>query len=119
MIGIRTVFEAFFASEAGLAVYGLFIVALVDFALGTMAAFRDKTFTLEAVGAWLRKHIAGRVMPLTIMLLFGYFGDQPLLYAGAAVGATTYVSETIGSILASWGPKRNGEPRELQPVPTD
>lgn len=118
-MALRTAFEAFFASEAGLAVYGLFVVALVDFAMGTLAAIRDKTFTLDAVAAWLRKHIAGRVMPLTVMLLFGWFGDQPLLYAGAAVGATTYVTETIGSIMSSWGPVKKGEAREIQPVPID
>lgn len=115
MTGFQTTINAFFTSESGLAVYGLIVVALLDFLLGIAAAFRDGTFQLDAVAAWVRKHIGGRVLPITLILLFGYFGNQPILTVAAVPMALAYVAETVGSILKSWGPGV----REVQAVPTD
>lgn len=119
--------KAFFASPAGQAGILMLVLAFVDFALGILAAFRDGTFTLDAVAAWLRKHVAGRVLPIWIMLFAGHFtagisvqtplGDLPVqlpLLGIATFAALTYIAETLGSIAASWGPKR-----EAQKVPVD
>src|SRR5687767_13536805 len=111
---MQTALTAFFASPAGIAVYSVLGIALLDFILGVFAAIRDKTFQLDAVAAWLRKHIAGRVMPIVVMLIFGYFGQQDIISAGAAAMAALYGAETLGSIMNSWGPNR-----AVQPVPTD
>jgi hypothetical protein len=104
---------AFFQTEAGLAVQGVLVVALVDFLLGVMAAFRDGTFALDAVAAWLRKHVAGRVGPIAALLFVGHFGAQPLLVVTGLGAAGLYVAETIGSIKASWASNR------VQSVPED
>jgi hypothetical protein len=106
--------EAFFQSQAGAGLYAMIVVAFADFLLGTLAAIRDRTFTLEAVAAWLRKHLAGRVLPIGLLLLLGYFGNQAALLLLAVPAGAAYVLETIGSIAASWGPNR-----ALQPVPED
>jgi hypothetical protein len=104
----------FFQTEAGLALYGVLILAFVDFGLGVAAAFRDDTFSLDALAAFLRKHIAGRVFPIALLLMAGHFGSQPALLALGLAGAAAYVLETIGSIRDSWG-KTN----RVQPVPED
>ena len=96
--------SAFFASNSGIAVYGVLVLAFVDFALGVMAAIRDKTFTLDVVAAYLRSHVVGRVFPITLLLAAGYFGNQDALTALGLVSAAAYLAETIGSISTSWGP---------------
>lgn len=114
MVGIKDALEAFLSSPEGVAFYGVLILALADFVLGTFAAFRDGTFSLDAVAAFLRKHIAGRVAPIAFLLALGYYAGQPALSAIGAAGAAAYTLETIGSIRASWGSNRNE-----QPVPKD
>ena len=104
---------AFFASPSGLAIYGVLVVAIADFLLGVAAAFRDGTFTLDSVAAYLRKHIAGRVVPISILLGLGYVANQPALTALGAASAAIYVMETIGSIRDSWG---GGEAKQAVPV---
>jgi hypothetical protein len=109
-----TALQAFFADPAGLAVQAMLVVAFTDFALGTFAAFRDGTFELDAVAAFLRKHIAGRVAPIALLVAVGYFAQQPLFSAAGLAGAGIYVAETVASIMSSWGPRRTE-----QPVPKD
>lgn len=106
--------KAFFTDPAGMALQLMLIVAFTDFALGVMAAYRDSTLQLNAIAAFLRKHIVGRVFPIGLMLIVGYVGNVPLFYAAGIAGAAAYTLETIGSILASWGPNR-----AVQPVPVD
>jgi hypothetical protein len=113
---------AFFSAPAGQAALAVLIVAIVDLVLGVAAAFRDDTFQLDSVGAWLRKHIAGRVIPIWVLLFVGHFtagisfGDVPVLLGVGLAAAGLYVAETIGSIMSLWGPAKN---REVQAVPQD
>jgi hypothetical protein len=60
--------EAFLASEGGLALKAALVVAFADFATGSFAALRDGTFALDALAAFLRTHILGRVAPLGTLL---------------------------------------------------
>jgi len=117
----------FIASEAGLAVQGLLVVAFVDFVTGTFAALRDGTFAIDAVGAWIRKHIAGRVAPIGTLLVVGYFGGAAgqVVIAGALVAAAAYVTETAGSILGNSTPPAPSDAKaetaaaSVNPVPTE
>ena len=117
----------FIASEAGLAVQGLLLVAFADFATGTFAALRDGTFAVDAIAAWIRKHIAGRVAPIATLLVVGYFGgpSAQLFLGGAIVAAAAYVTETAGSILGNLNPpapsdvKAESAAAQVNPVPTE
>lgn len=114
--------QEFFATELGLAVYGVLIATAADLVFGVIAALRDGSFQLDALAAVLRKHVLGRVAPIFGMLLFGHVGNQPLLLAAGLTGAGLYVAETFGSILDSFqAPK--GEAVEVtvesNPVPQD
>ncbi len=106
--------QTFFDSDSGKAVYAVLIIAIVDFLLGTLAAFRDGTFTLDSVAAALRKHGAGRVLPIALLLIAGYFADQAALSSLGLVAAAAYLAETVGSIAESWAPGHG-----VQKVPVD
>lgn len=118
--------EAFLASDGGLALKGAVIAAFADFATGSFAALRDGTFTGDALAAFLRKHILGRVAPLGTLLVLGYYGGEAssTFFVGAAIaGLTAYAGETAASIWGNFnppdapGPETSAEARN--PVPTD
>lgn len=120
--------RAFLDSPAGVALLAMVGVAFADFLTGTFAALRDGTFALDAVAAFLRKHIAGRVGPIGILLLLGYFGGGTigqLFLASAIASATAYSAETAASILSNLNPpspsteKAASPAAILNPVPTE
>ena len=105
--------QQFFSDPVGMAVQAVLVVVFVDFMLSVAAAYRDKTFTWSVVDAFLRSQVMGRVVPITLMLLAGYFGNQPLITALGIAGAAAYVTATVASFAAKWGTNR-----VVQPVPT-
>jgi hypothetical protein len=118
----------FLASDAGLALKGLLLVAFLDFATGTLAALRDGTFALDALAAFVRKHILGRVAPIALLLTVGYFGGESgqVFLVGAIAAATAYVAETASSVWGNLVPPKASvaqavtNPATLvNPVPTE
>lgn len=119
--------QAFIASEAGMALQGLVLVAFADFVTGVFAAVRDGTFAMDAVAAWVRKHLAGRVFPIGTLLLLAYFGGDAgkLFLAGAAAAAAAYVAETVASVWGNLNPPKAADVKDvtaaaaLNPIPED
>ena len=117
----------FVASEAGVAVQGLLVVAFLDFVTGAFAAFRDGTFATDALAAWVRKHIAGRVAPIATLLVVGYFAGEvgKVFMAGAIAASAAYVLETAASIWGNVNPPKASDVKDttaaaaLNPVPED
>ena len=121
----------FLDSEAGLALKALLVVAFLDFATGTLAAFRDGTFALDAIAAFVRKHILGRVAPIGLLLTVGYFGGAAgqVFLAGAVAAAAAYVAETAASVWGNVNPPKasddvpdnakQAKALNANPVPTD
>lgn len=113
----------FLQSTAGLAVKGALVAAFLDFAFGVFAAIRDGTFAIDALAAFLRKHLVGRVLPCTALAVAAYYTGDPLMIATAAGGLTTYAAETLGSIYGSVRPPAASEdvtPATLiNPIPQD
>lgn len=110
--------SSFFETPGGTAVVALFALAALDFALGVLAALRDGTFQVGSLAAWVRKHIAGRVLPITAVLVVGHLAGglsidsaEDLLSPGTILtgigiaAATAYILETIGSVRDSLTPK--------------
>jgi hypothetical protein len=97
--------QAFLSSTEGIALQAMLGLAFADFVLGVLAAVRDGTFELEAIAAFLRKHLVGRVLPIGLLLLGTYyFGgiDEALGLGGAAlVAAAAYTAETASSLKSS------------------
>lgn len=119
--------KEFLNSQAGLALEGLVVVAFADFLTGSFAALRDGTFALDAIAAFVRKHILGRVAPIGTLLVVGYFGGPSgTLFMGAAIaGATAYIAETAASVLGNVFPPKESDLKDatvaatLNPVPED
>lgn len=115
----------FLESPAGLAVKAALAAAFIDFATGVLAASRDGTFALDAIAAFVRKHLMGRVLPLASILAAGYFAGDELLIGGAVAGLTAYAAETVASVWGNLNPPKASEvveanvAEEVNPVPTD
>lgn len=110
-----------FNSLPGQAIYGVLGLAFLDFILGVFAAVRDNTFKLDSVAAFVRSQLLGKVFPLTALILFGVLVNQAALTDLGYAGALAFTAATVGSIIASWGPKGVsvlGAQRDpTQPVP--
>lgn len=109
----------FLNSQAGQAILAMVGVAFADFATGAFAALRDGTFALDAVAAFLRKHIAGRVGPIATLLALGYFSGgtlSQLFMVAALASAAAYVAETAASILGNINPPAPSEVAEESPA---
>jgi hypothetical protein len=117
--------QLFFDSPAGLAVKGALVAAFLDFVTGSFAALRDGTFALDALAAFLRKHILGRVAPLTALLAGAYVSGDQVLSAFAIGGLTAYAAETISSVMGNLNPPKDSDVKDntaaaaLNPVPTE
>ena len=107
--------KGFFDTPAGQAVIAVGLLATADFVIGVFAAFRDNVFTMDAVAAWLRKTLTGRVMPIFGVLFVGHLLGGLTLDDGASsivspgtiitsiglVAATAYILEVIASMRES------------------
>lgn len=120
--------NAFLNSTAGTALVAMLGVAFADFITGVFAALRDGTFALDAIAAFLRKHIWGRVAPIGTLLVIGYFGGEgigQLFLVAAIAAATAYAAETASSILGNLNPPKESDvkaetPAEaVNPIPTE
>lgn len=111
------------ASPAGLAIKGALIAAFLDFAFGVFAAFKDGTFAIDALAAFVRKHLLGRVLPCSILAVAGYYSGDALMISAAAAALTAYAGETLGSIYGSIRPPAASEEvsaeTTINPIPTD
>jgi hypothetical protein len=123
-----TALTDFLNSQAGTVLIAMLLVAFADFLTGSFAALRDGTFQLDALAAFIRKHIWGRVAPIGVLLFIGYFGGGTagqLFLASAIASATAYAAETAASILGNLNPPKSGDVKDntaaakLNPVPKD
>lgn len=117
---IRIILSEFFHTPAGTTIVALFGLAIVDLVLGVIAALRDETFQLQAIDAWVRKTLLGRLLMPTVLLIAGYLlggiqltGDVTtqltspgawLTTAGLTAAATVLLG-LVGSIQESLQPK--------------
>lgn len=115
--------QVFFNSLPGQTIYAMVGLAFLDLVLGAAAAFRDGTFKLDAIAAFIRSQLVGRVFGIALLIIAGTALKQDLLTAAGYAAAALYTAETVGSIIASWGPKDAnilGAQRDaVQPVPQD
>jgi hypothetical protein len=115
----------FLNSTAGLATKGMLVAAFLDFAFGVFAAGRDGSFSLDALAAFVKKHLLGRVLPIGTLLFVGYLSNDTAMSAAGGVAAAAYTLETLGSIYGSIKPPAESaakvEAAEAagNPIPTD
>lgn len=95
----------------------LFLFGFADLILGTLRALSGGTFKLELWDTWVRASLAGRIGPLTIVLLLGRIVtvaapkalvipgiDLSILTAGGIAAAVPYLFSTLKSIIDSVNP---------------
>ena len=96
--------ETFLNDPAGLALKGMLVAAFVDLAFGVFAALKDGSFSIDAIAAFVRKHLLGRVGPIGVLLAIGYFNHDVVMTAAGTAAGAAYVIETMGSIYGSIKP---------------
>jgi hypothetical protein len=101
--------QAFLADPAGLALKAMLLWAFLDFATGTFAALKDGTFALEVLGAFIRKHILGRVAPIAVLLAAAHFTGDLALAGGAIAAAAAYTLETMSSVKGNFLPPKKSD----------
>lgn len=112
-------------SPAGVAIKGALVAAFLDFAFGVFAAAKDGSFALDALAAFVRKHLLGRVFPVSLLSIIGYYSGDVAMIAAAGVSLTAYTAETLASIYGSIRPPAPSEVREVDaevdvnPIPAD
>ena len=89
------------------AIIAVAVLAVLDFVTGSLRAIANSTFTLDAFDVWVRKQIAGRVIPIILVLVSGTIvGDIGVgdfhfnvLTATALLAAATFAVSTAKSIV--------------------
>lgn len=94
---------------ANAAAVGVVLLALLDFALGTVRALSDGTWKPEYMSSWVRAQLLGHVIPIILILAFaqvigtlsiGDFKLNVLMIAGLAAAAS-YAVVTAKSVTDS------------------
>lgn len=109
--------KAFFATPVGYAIYATLATVVIAFISGVASAVRDGTFTWQAIDAFVRADLLGRVVPIFIFLFGGYaLGADPAgaaLTAAGLAAAAAYVATTVAAVLAKWTQgQKQGVPEE-------
>jgi len=97
---------ALMEGPAGMAMSGVVILAIVELVTGIAKAFASKQFDVTLVDAWVRKTVAGRVIPILILLIAGeavpdmsVLGlDINILSTTGLAAAATFAVAALGSI---------------------
>ena len=117
--------SAFLNDPLGLAVKGALVAAFLDFAFGVFAAFKDGTFALDALASFVRKHLLGRVFPVSLLAITAYVTADATMAAAAIAALAAYTVETLASIYGSIKPPAMSVTAEskaaeaVNPVPVD
>lgn len=93
-------------------------VAILDLLTGISRAVANGTFQLGLVDVWVRTQIAGRVIPIVLVLVFGtVIGNIQLgafsvniLTTAALTAAGVFVAATAASIVANLQPSTPDRP---------
>ena len=83
------------------------ILPLLDLITGVLRAIANKTFTLDALDVWVRTKVAGRVLPIILVLVAGEaVGDVTVgsfsfnvVTIAAMAAAVTFVAAEAKSII--------------------
>ena len=101
MEDITTTLRAFLDTPSGLAIKALLVGTFVTFALGIVAAVRDKTFSLVFIDSFVRSTVMGRVVPVAIVLAVGYIADEQVLTSAGVLTAAAVAAGMIASAVDS------------------
>jgi hypothetical protein len=108
-----TLIRDLFNGPTGVAIIGIAILWLVELVTGISRAFASKQFDWELVDVSVRTQLAGRVIPIVVVLIAGAAAPDlsvlgvsinVLTTAGLAASAT-YAAAAIASIVGNLNPQ--------------
>jgi hypothetical protein len=110
--------HAAFQGPTGIAITGVAILGILELVTGALRAFAAKQFKIELVDTWVRTDLAGRILPITVVLIAGAaapdlsaLGVQvDILTATGLAGAAVYAASTLASIVANVNPAAADSP---------
>jgi hypothetical protein len=102
------------------ALQGVLLVALLELATGILRAFASKQFDFALVDVWVRTQLAGRVLPILLVLIASRVGggikvgdtDLNLLWAAGIAAAAVYAASAVKSIMDNLTQKTDTKPTE-------
>ncbi len=124
MEGLKEFVRAVFADQAtDYLIALLFLLTITSFVLGTLRAFASGQFDVSLWDTFVRADVAGRVLPLTIVLVLGRVVavgapgvleipglNLSVLTGAGAIAAVPYVVGKIQSIIANVNPSATDTP---------
>lgn len=89
------------------ALTGIVVLGLLEWGTGTLRAIADKTFQLSLLDTWVRTQLAGRILPVALVLIVGEaapsisFGDFSfsIVTAAGLAAAAGYAAGAAKSII--------------------
>jgi hypothetical protein len=110
-----------FQGPTGVAIWGVSTLAALELVTGVLKALAKSTFKFELIDVWVRTQLAGRILPIVVVLAAGVVAPDfsvlglevnPLTTLGLA-GAATYATTAIASVID------NVRPETPDPLPTE
>lgn len=93
-------------------IVALFVVGILELVLGIIRAVSGGQFQLALIDVWVRTQLAGRILPIVLVLIVGIvfppvtlggFSFSPITIA-ANTAAAVYLAAAAASIVASLNP---------------
>lgn len=102
-----------FAGTTGVAIYGVAILGLVELVTGILRAFASKQFDVALIDVWVRTQLAGRILPIVIILVAGAAAPDlsvlgvsvNILSTSGVAAAAVYAASALASIVGSVNPQ--------------
>jgi hypothetical protein len=118
MEGISEFIKAVFSDQRANVVLALIVaLPIIDWVTGSLRAIANRTFTWAAFDVFVRTQLAGRAVPLTILIIVGRVIsvaapaelqipglDLSLLTGAGIVAAVPFLAVLIGSIISNVNP---------------
>ena len=103
---------AAFQGPTGIAIWGVALLGALELVTGILKAVAKSQFTFDLVDVWVRTQLAGRILPIVVVLIAGAASPDfsvlgldvnPLTTLGLA-GAATYAASALASIVNNVNP---------------
>ena len=112
-MGFGSLVVAAFQGPTGVAITGVAVLGLLELITGALRAFASGQFAWSLVDTWVRTDLAGRILPITVVLIAGaaapdlsVLGVQvDILTTTGLAAAAVYAAATLASIVGSVNPQ--------------
>jgi hypothetical protein len=110
-----------FQGTTGTAIYGIAILGILELITGVLKAITKNVFSFMLVDVWVRTQLAGRILPIVVVLIAGAAApdlsvlgiEVNVLTATGLAGAALYAASALASIV------NNVNPTAPDPLPTE